>query len=116
MPKRARTKSRKEQPLPEPLAHVIRKARNRKQSEPAPQPPQATAPPQPGLLYTDREVAAFLRLRNYRTLAQWRIRGTHPELQPVKSVVGSQQGRLYRGEDLLAFIAGKPQRRRKVAR
>jgi hypothetical protein len=92
------------------MSHA-RTTRTRTTSKPKPErlaPPQATAPPQPGLLYTDREVATFLRLRNYRTLAVWRSRGTHPELKPVKSVVGSQQAVLYRGEDILAFVACQP--------
>jgi hypothetical protein len=96
-----------------------KQSRKSKPELPPPQaaaPPQATAPPQPGLLYTDREVATFLRLRNYRTLAQWRIRGRHPELQPVKDLVGSQKAVLYRGSDIIAFLSGESSKRNRRAR
>lgn len=90
------------------MSHAPKFRKSRK-STPQTLPPQATAPPQAGLNYVDAEVAAFLRLKNPRTLAVWRARGTHP----LKPVAGTRGGRvLYRGQDIIDFLAGKTTKKR----
>lgn len=81
MPKRARNKPRKVHRNPIPAA--------------------PSGPPLAGCAYTEAETAAFLRLRNPRTLAVWRCCGRHKELK-----CSTATGRaLYLGESILAFMA-----------
>ena len=98
------------------MSRVRKKFRSIKPATPVlPQPTalEPLLPILPGFNYTAPEVARHLRLKNYRTLTVWRCQGRHPELRHVK--IGSKI--LYRGQDILDFLAGKPaekRRRRKV--
>ena len=83
---------------------------SRKKSKPVKK-PESVIPELPpmtpiitGLNYTTKETAQHLRLKNWKSLIVWRCSGAHPELKFVK--VGSRV--IYRGEDILNFLAGKP--------
>jgi hypothetical protein len=93
------------------MSYARTKSRTTKKSA-TPEPPlEPLAPLQPGLLYTQREVARHLRLKNYRTLSVWRCLGRNPELKAVTATLGTSNI-LYRGEDVIAFVAGRKSKSR----
>jgi hypothetical protein len=73
-------------------------------------------PPVVGVCYLDREVARFLRLKNHRTIAVWRHRGSHPTLKYHRD--RNTKRVWYMGEDILDYLRGtataEPERRRKA--
>jgi hypothetical protein len=68
--------------------------------------PTPTSGPIPGVAYTEREAAVFLRLRNARTLSVWRCTGRAPGLRWRR--VGSKV--VYLGEHILEYLSTEPTR------
>jgi hypothetical protein len=99
-----------------PRTRPVRR-RLRSASSPAPSLPEPKAIV-PDIWYSEEECAAFLRLRNKKTLCVWRSRGEHPELRHSKPFGKT----LYRGSDIIAFLSGNAtapetsKRKAKVAR
>jgi hypothetical protein len=68
--------------------------------------PAPLTAPVPGVGYTEKECAEFLRLKNSRTLATWRWNGRAPELKFRK--IGTRI--IYLGSDIIAFLNRDPKR------
>jgi hypothetical protein len=66
---------------------------------------QDIKPLDPALLYTESEVARFLRLKNPKTLAVWRSTGAQPALKYRR--VGKNRI-VYLGKDVIDYVNAKP--------
>lgn len=80
---------------------LVRRKPRRRPNKPASPPPDLQVI-DPGVWYTEKEAAYFLRLRSPKTLTIWRCKGRHAEL-----VWSKKTGRiLYLGADILKFLQG----------